>query len=350
MSLIANIRSKRRIPFVQMLKTVAAAIGAWYLGLLILPETKPIFAVMAAIIVVQPSVNQSIGKVLERSIGTIVGVVVALGASLAFGAPGWLVILGIVVALLVGWAFKFTPATANQIAITTMLVIAMGATTPSYALGRIIETVLGALVGFAINAAIVPPVHLQPAIDATARLGDDIASLLADMGAILTRPTSPDVIETTYLRTRSLRNELNQARATVDRLSESLRFNIRRSRKSDQLDHCARSLDTYAVLVTRVIGLGRAIRDNYDVSLTNEPVIAQIADEMTRAAHDLRLQMRDHGLPAITVPHPPTSELPALTSPITLKAPSAANWVLVGFMLETLRRIRGEIISAGDDD
>lgn len=350
MSLVSNVRSKRRIPVLQLLKTVLAAVAAWYLGAFVIPGEKPIFAVMAAIIVVQPSVNQSLGKALERSIGTIIGVVVALAATLAFGAPSWLVILAIVVALLVGWVFKFTPATANQIAITAMLVIAIGAATPGYALQRIEETVVGAIVGLLINAVIIPPVHLEPAINATAQLGDNIANVLADLGAILTRPSGAEVVEDVFRRASSLRQELNQSRATVDRLNESLRFNIRRSRKYQQLDECSHLLDTYAVLVTRTIGLARAVRDHYDESLTREPVISQIADELQSAGHDLRLRMRDAGLPAVTIPHPPTDELPALTAPIRLKAPSASNWILVGFLLESLRRVRSEIMGNDEND
>jgi uncharacterized membrane protein YgaE (UPF0421/DUF939 family) len=332
-----------------MLKTIAAAVAAWYLTLLIVPDEKPIFAVMAAIIVVQPSVNQSLGRALERSIGTILGVVVALGASMAFGAPAWLVILAISIAIFVGWIFKFTPATSNQIAISAMLVIAIGAATPEYALHRIIETMVGVVVGLIINAAIVPPVILTPAVEAAAKLTDHIASVLEDMGAVLTRETSTEVIEEIYLRARALRGELNTARATVDRARESLRFNIRQGRKFHALEAYSTFIALDAILVTRTIGLARALRDHYDASLTTEPAMQEIADELSSAGHDLRMRARDAHLPAITVPHPPTSELPALTSPIQLKAPAGVNWVLVGFLLESLHRIRAEIMGAETD-
>lgn len=349
MSLVSNVRGKKRLPVVQMLKTIGAAVAAWYLTLLVIPDEKPIFAVMAAIIVVQPSVNQSLGRALERSIGTILGVIVALGASMAFGAPGWLVILAITIAIFVGWMLKFTPATSNQIAISAMLVIAIGAATPEYAAHRILETLIGVAVGLVINAVIVPPVVLTPAIDATAKLTDHVASSLEDMGAVLTRSTSPEVIEEIYLRARALRSELNTARATVDRARESLRFNIRQGRKFHELEALSKFIDLDAVLVTRTIGLARALRDHYDASLTSEPAIKEIAEELGSAGHDLRMRARDAHIPAVTIPHPPTSELPALTSPIQLKAPTGANWVLVGFYLESLRRIRAEIMGEESD-
>jgi uncharacterized membrane protein YccC len=348
-SLVSNVRGKKRLPVLQMLKTIIAAVAAWYTALLVVPGEKPIFAVMAAIIVVQPSVNQSIGKALERSIGTILGVIVALGASMAFGAPGWLVIVAISVAIFLGWLFKFTAATSNQIAISAMLVIVIGAATPTYALHRILETLVGVIVGLIINAIIVPPVALKPAVDATATLTDHVASVLEDMGAVLTRETSDEVIETIYLRARALRGELNTARTTVEKARESMRFNVLRGRKSREIEAYIAFIDLDAVLVTRTIGLARALRDHYDASLTREPAIKEIAEELGSAGHDLRMRARDAHLPAITVPHPPTSELPALTSPITLKAPTGANWVLVGFLLESLRRIRAEIVGVETD-
>lgn len=349
MSLVSTVRGKKRLPVLQMLKTIAAALAAWYLTILVVPSEKPIFAVMAAIIVVQPSVNASLGRALERSIGTILGVVVALGASMAFGAPAWLVLLAISLAVVIGWLFKFTPATSNQIAISAMLVIAIGAATPEYALHRIIETLIGVVVGLVINAIIVPPVALKPAIDATANLTDNIASVLEDLGAVLTRRTSATVIESVYLRSRELRSELNAARATVERAQESLRFNIMRGRKSREIDSYSAFLDLDAVLVTRTISLARAVRDHYDISLTTEPAIREIADQLGRAGHDLRLRARDAQLPAVTIPHPPTSEMPALTAPIHLSAPAGANWVLVGFLLESLRRVRAEIMGVDED-
>lgn len=349
MSLVSNVRGKKRLPVLQMVKTIGSAVVAWYATLAIIPGEKPIFAVMAAIIVVQPSVNQSLGRALERSIGTILGVAIALGASIAFGAPGWLVIIAISLAVFLGWMFKFTPATSNQIAISAMLVIAIGAATPEYALHRIIETLIGVVVGLIVNAVIVPPVALNPAIEATAKLTDHIASVLEDMGAVLTRKTSTEVIEEIYLRARALRAELNSARATVDRASESLRFNIMRGRKSREIQSYSTFLNLDAVLVTRTIGLARAVRDHYDESLMREPAIQEIADELSSAGHDLRLRARDAKLPAITIPHPPTNEMPALTSPLSLKAPTGVNWVLVGFLLETLRRVRAEIMGAETD-
>ena len=349
MSLVSQVQEKKRIPLLQVGKSIIAALASWYVASLIYPDRAPIFAVIAAIIVVQPSVNQSIGKALERSVGTILGVAIALGASLALGGQSWLVLVAIIGAILLGWAFKFTPATSNQIAISAMLVIAIGAATPEYSAERIIETIIGALIGFIVTAAIVPPVELGPSTHAIGQLGANVASTLEDMGAVLTRATSPEVIESIFTRALDLRAELNASRDTLTKARESLRFNMWQGKKSTIVDAQETMLDRLNVLVTRTISMSRAVRDHYDSSLVKEPAIREIAQELARTAHDLRLLVRDTGLPAMDIPHPPTNEMPALTSPIVMKAPAASNWILVGFLLESIRRIRVEIMGETTD-
>lgn len=321
-----------------------AAVVAWLLAMVIFQTDKPIFAAIAAIIVVQPSVNASLGKALERSTGTVIGVAIALAASLAFGSPSWLVLVAITAALVVAWAFRLTPATANQIAISAMLSIAIGAATPDYALVRILETILGAVVGILINAIIVPPVAIEPANRAVATLGGDIAQVLEELGAVLTRKTNRKVLNSVYWRARGLRAELNAAQARVTTLKESLRFNmVRRTKHRPVFEAHVDLLERLAVLTTRTIGISRAIRDHYDASLLRDKNMVRLADELTKAGHDLRLVVRDAGLEAMTAPHPATQEMPALTKPVTLTKPSNTNWVLEGFLVENLRLINQEI-------
>ena len=351
MSIRANVRAKRRIPFLQVLKSIGAAVAAWLIAVPLFQTNTPVFAAIAAIIVVQPSVNASLGKALERSTATVIGVAIALGASLAFGSPSWLVLVAIAAAIITGWAFKLTPATANQIAISAMLSIVIGAAAPDYALVRILETILGAVIGIIVNAVIVPPVALAPARTAVATLGGDIAQLLEDLGAVLSRRTSPEVLNTLYWRARGLRAELNAALDRVNALSESLRFNmIRRNKHRPAVDELSNLLARLAVVTTRTIGISRGVRDHYDESLVNDANIAEIAAELKSAGHDLRIVVRDTGLEAINVPHPETHDLPVLTQPIRLSRPSTKNWVLEGFLVENLRLVNEEITGILTED
>jgi uncharacterized membrane protein YccC len=229
-----------------------------------------------------------------------------------------------------------------------MLVIAIGSATPEYAVGRIFETIIGAFIAFVINAVIVPPVATGPSQQAIAALGANIAEVLEDIGSVLRRSTSYEVLANVNTRARELRKQLNQAQATLQAAQESLRFNVFKGTHAQDLDAQQRLLAQLAVLVTRTIGVARGVQDNYDETVIAEPGIAQIAEEFIRSGHDLRLLVRDAGLPATNQAHPSTLEMPALTEPIRLSPPSGLNWVLIGFLMENLRRIREEIIGTAD--
>ncbi|HEY8914170.1 FUSC family protein [Lacisediminihabitans sp.] len=345
MRLIVSLRASSRSPILQVLKTSVAAIVAWLLCVLLLGQPLPIFAAIAALLVVQPSVNQSLAKGIERSVGVVFGVLLAYGAGALFGHSSWIVLGIIVVSLLLAWALRLSPGSANQIPISAMLVLAIGVQTPGYAVNRIIETVIGAVVGLAVNAAIVPPVLLMPAHDAVQSLVTNVAACLRALARSLREPQDDAELAATLADARALRTLKDSAADALDRAEESLMLNPRRGRHRSVLERDRELLAILSPLVTRVIGMARALHDRYDAELVHDPVAASIGIELDRAAHDLELLARPpRSLPPLTAPI--TAELPALTAPLVVASPDSQHWILVGSLLEDLRRVREEIIGA----
>lgn len=328
-----------------MLKTSAAAVIAWLLCTALLAQPLPIFAAIAALLVVQPSVNQSLLKGIERSIGVIAGVVLAYGVAQVFGNDSWIVLAVIVASLMLAWAFRLGPGSANQIPISAMLVLAIGAQTPEYAIDRILETIIGAVVGLAVNLAIVPPVLLQPAHLAVSKLLRETATVMEELAGALRTPRPAGQLEALLSRARTLKGLRDAAIDAIAQGEESLTLNPRRGRHRRVLERDTELLQRLVVLVTRVLGMARAIRDHYEPTVSNDPMIRAIATELDRAAHDLRLLGRDV---AGSEPQTVTAELPALTAPMTIVKPNAQHWVLVGSLLEDMRRVREEIVGRSD--
>src|ERR1700712_4183544 len=183
------ILSSSRIPFLQVGKTSVAAVLAWVACVLLLQGATPLFAVIAAILVVQPSVTQSVGKALERCIGVILGVILAYIVGVTIGQSSWAILLAVVLSLFLGWALRLGGTSSVQIPISAMLVLILGSTTPGYAFDRLIETVLGALIGVAVNLLIVPPVALQPVSEAVTALGTEVSNILDTMARVLSSPS-----------------------------------------------------------------------------------------------------------------------------------------------------------------
>jgi len=339
--LLASLRASSRSPLLQVLKTSVAVIAAWLLCSLLFHQTAPIFAAIAALLVVQPSVNQSIAKGIERSLGVILGVALAYGIGFAFGTGGWIVLAAIVAALLFSWVLRLGPGSANQIPISAMLVLTMGTPQVEFAVDRILETVIGAAIGLAVNVLIVPPVLLQPGHLAVGRLAREVAASMDRLAGALTTLHSAEELEAVRTKARGLRKVRDTATEAVARGEESLTLNPRRGRHRTQLERDAELLERLSILATRVMGMTRAVRDNYRPTLLADPAIAEIAIELTRASHDLRLLAADRGAEL-------SYEVPLLTAPLQILRPNAEHWILIGSLLEDLRRVRLEIVGSDE--
>jgi len=339
MGFTATFRATRRVPILQVLKSAVATIAAWLIAGWLVEGQLPVFAAIAALLVVQPSVNQSLGKAVERSIGVIMGVLIATGISLVLGQNTWIILLAVVVAMLVAWTLKMTPGTSNQVAISALLVLALGASSPEYALDRVLETLIGAAIGIVVNALIVPPVAIAPARSEVALLGGELAASVDRLAAALEHPRSPAQLETLMIEARLLRPMRDASDAAIESGEESLTLNPRRSAHRDELVALRELLGQLSPIVTQVIGMTRAYADHYDDALHDEPTVRAIAEQLRRVAHDVRLAVRV----AEPEPEPMTSETPALTSALVVTPPTSGHWILVGSLMEDLRRIRDEL-------
>jgi uncharacterized membrane protein YccC len=267
------------------------------------------------------------------------GVLIATGISLALGQSTWIILLAVVVAMLVAWALKMTPGTSNQVAISALLVLALGASSPEYAFDRVLETLIGAAIGIVVNALIVPPVAVAPARGEIALLGGELAASVDRLAHALEHPRSPAQLETLMIEARLLRPMRDASDAALDSGEESLTLNPRRSAHRDELVQLRELLEKLSPIVTQVIGMTRAFADHYDESLHDEPTVRAIAEQLRRVAHDVRLAARV----AEPEPEPITSETPALTSALVIAPPKPDHWILVGSLMEDLRRIREEL-------
>ncbi len=338
----ASVRSTTRIPLLQATKTSIATVLAWVIAGVLLPGELPVFAAVAALIVVQPSVNQSLTKALERSVGVVAGVTVATGVSLVFGSASWIVIVAIVVAIFAAWALRLTPTSANQVAISAMLVLALGAATPEYAALRIVETLIGAATAVVVNALVVAPIAIAPARSSVDLLGSAIADHLEGLASALRAPVERARLESLMIEARLLRPMREAAFRAVTEAEESLALNPRRGSARPAVVETAALLARLTPLVHRVVGMTRSVRDGYETGLLDDPVVGEIASQLERAAHDLRVVV-DTGLG--TVPQQ-EAEPPLLTAPVAVPSANPDHWILIGSLLEDLRRVREEIVGS----
>jgi len=339
-----SFRSPRRAPFLQVAKSAIAIGAAWVLAGWLVQGPPPIFAAIAALLVVQPSINQSFTRAVERSVGVIVGVVIAALLGLVFGSHPWVALLSAGVALLVAWSARISPGATNQIAISALLVLALGTATPNYAVDRILETLIGAAIGVVVNSALVPPVLVPAARTKLEVLGRELATALERLADALETPQTPASLEGLLLEARLLRPVRDAAADAIRDGADSLALNPRSRRHRDDLTQMQQLLDRFSPVVTQTIGMTRATYDGYDPTIVEEPSVRAIAEQLHRAAHDVRLAFALD--PAD--PESPRVEEPALTRPLQIRTPSAMHWVLVGSLLMDLHRIHETLREPAD--
>lgn len=337
MRVSTGIRSAQRAPLLQVAKSAIATVAAWLVAGWLIPGPPPVFAAIAALLIVQPSLNQTLTKAFERTVGVIMGVVIASLLGIALGGSTWVILVATVIALLIAWALRMTPGTSNQVAISALLVLSLGTATPSYALDRVLETLIGAVIGILINLALVPPVSVTPARTSALALGDELANSLERLATALQTPQSSGQLEELMVQARLMRPMRDAADAAIDVATESLMLNPRSRAHRERLGATQALLDRIGPIVTQTIGMTRALYDHYDATIPQEPAVRAIAEQLRRAAHDVRLGV--HRADAAAVSRPLDLEPPALTAPLAIHAPSADHWVLIGSLLEDLRRI-----------
>lgn len=124
-------------------KTAGAAGIAWAVGRQLTGAPSPVLASLAAVLVVQATVYQTLQSGLRRVVGVVLGVLLALVLGQWLGVNAWSLTLVLLLALLVGRMFRLA-GQATQVAVSALLVLTIGGVATGYAWERVFETLVGA--------------------------------------------------------------------------------------------------------------------------------------------------------------------------------------------------------------
>ncbi|MFE6775570.1 aromatic acid exporter family protein [Streptomyces sp. NPDC057702] len=223
---VAELTRRSRHPtVVQAMRSTAAATIAYVVALQISTEPVPLTAPLTALLVVQVTLYATLTTGVRRVNAVVCGVLIAIAFSSLVGLSWWSLGLIILASLAAGHLVKVREFTV-EVAISAMLVLGV-TRVANTAWDRVLETLIGALVGLLFNFLFAPPVWVQTASEHIEGLAGRLRELLLHMSAGLGDHTPVDRAVARLYEARRLDNDVARVDAALRQAEDSLRLNPR---------------------------------------------------------------------------------------------------------------------------
>jgi len=232
----ATFARRDRIPGLRTAKTTLAAVLAYLVAGFLHTSDQPVLASLTALLVVQLTLYRTMRHGIDRVISVVAGVLVAYGVGSLTGLTWWSLGLVVALSIVAGRMLRLGPFLLEA-PISAMLVLAAaglgtrdGISDPGAALvatGRVLETVLGAVIGVIVNLVIAPPLYIRPAGDAVDELVSRMSAFSRELATALRGDWNRDRAAAFLDRARDLGAEVARADRQLDRTEESARLNPR---------------------------------------------------------------------------------------------------------------------------
>ncbi|WP_181808923.1 aromatic acid exporter family protein [Streptomyces shenzhenensis] len=219
------LRRHRDPVVVQTLRSATAATIAYVVALHLSPEPAPLTAPLTALLVVQVTLYATLTNGLRRVNAVVAGVLVAIAFSQLVGLTWWSLALLIVASLTVGHLVRVDEY-IPEVAISAMLVLGV-TTISSTAWARIVETLIGAVVGMGCNLLLPPPVWVDEAGESVEGLARRLRQLMLRMGEEAAQIMPWQQAAARLHEARRLDHAIIEVDAALRQAEDSLRLNPR---------------------------------------------------------------------------------------------------------------------------
>lgn len=283
----AFVRRSREPVVVQTLRSAAAATISYVVALQLSDEPAPLTAPLTALLVVQVTLYATLTTGIRRVNSVVAGVLIAIGFSALVGLTWWSLGLLILASLVVGHLVRvseFVP----EVAISAMLVLGV-TQVENTALDRVLETVIGAVVGLVFNVLFAPPVWVGTAGASIEDLARRMRQLLLAIGDELSAHTPVEHAAARLDEARRLDHAVADVDAALRQAEDSLRLNPRV--KEGLLNRLVlrTGLDTLEICTVVLRVLARTMTD-LAKQRTTEPLFPE---EVGTALEELLAHMAD---------------------------------------------------------
>jgi uncharacterized membrane protein YgaE (UPF0421/DUF939 family) len=256
-----SLRPVSRTQVVQAARTAVAAGIAWVVALPVDPHSRPYFAPLAAILIVRPTVYDSLSRALQRVLGVVLGVAAALAVSQFLTPSGWSIAIIVFAGLLLGWSIRLGPQGVVQVPVSALLVIAVGSATPGYGALRVVDTLIGSCV--AVLAVLLSPSAPAPeqVVSDALRPLRQCRDVLVDIGSSISSTWT--VVQVERWRRQALELVEATAKARRDHRTHQMtaRWNARAYRQRPVLERADEALRVGERVAVQTRSIARALED-----------------------------------------------------------------------------------------
>lgn len=211
----------------QILKTVIAGTGAWWVSTAVLESELAFLAPWTALLTVHATVHRSLSHGIQTTIASTIGVGLSFVIGHLLGVSLWTFALALLVgvtAARVSWIRDEGIA----IATTAIFVLSSGFDEQAPLLDdRILEVAVGVAAGLLVNLLIIPPLRDKQAGRYVNSINERMGSVLVSISQEFSDSWDTDKAETWFQETQSMTQELNSAWTVVRFARESRRANPR---------------------------------------------------------------------------------------------------------------------------
>jgi uncharacterized membrane protein YgaE (UPF0421/DUF939 family) len=250
-----TVRSRLRGRMLPIVQNATAAAGAWLLATALLPDPRPAFAAIAAVIAVGVTHGQRAGRALQLVGGVILGITVASLIISVIGTGAWQIAVLVVLAMVTATALGAAEMVVVESAVSAILLVAIDpGAADGFVANRILEGAIGGAVALTVSSFLFPP---DPALAP----GRAAQAMFVELGRALERIATAleagdaDAAERALVDARGIDDLIRSVEAEVTTGRETARYTPPRRSSRALLDRYARSIPQvdYAARNTRVL-------------------------------------------------------------------------------------------------
>ena len=247
-------------------KTALSAALSWALASWLVGE-RPYFAPLAAILSIQATVAASLSRGMQRTLGVVLGILVATAAAHWVGASAVSVGAIVLVGTALASRMHLGPYATPQVAVTALLVLTLGGHTPAYAFARAIDTVIGAVVAVLLNALLAPADFSGRARRSTRSTAAHLARVWRSMASAFRGGRPVGVLA----RARGLEARLRKSDQDLSLALEAVRLSPLRSGSRSLLERTRHTQSALERAFSHTRGAARLFEERIEPMLSDWP-------------------------------------------------------------------------------